>query len=169
MRGKASSKRGESPKVIFSLSSREISLMSLSKILKVFCLHYMFSFSSIICHISHLPQIRLSVSMALVDSEVVFKARCDEIGVAEDTCQKLRARGWSTFGSFAFSVSTNPSQISDDDFEAKLVVPILVDANHRHAAKLRRLLFESYTMTASELKRRAESTESDTPKKLASQ
>jgi len=107
--------------------------------------------------------------MALVDSEVVFKARCDEIGVAEDTCQKLKARGWSMFGSFAFSVSTNPSQISDDDFEAKVVVQILVDANHRHAAKLRRLLFESYAMTASELKRRAESTESDTPKKLPSQ
>ena len=107
--------------------------------------------------------------MALVDSEVVFKARCDEIGVADDTFRKLKARGWATFGSFAFSVSTNPSQISDDDFEAKVVVPILVDANHVDAARLRRLLFESYTMTASELKRKAESTESDTPKKLPSQ
>ena len=107
--------------------------------------------------------------MALVDSEVVFKARCDEIGITDATVQKLKARGWSTFGSFAFSVSTNPSQISDDDFEAKVVVPILVDADHVDASKLRRLLFESYTMTATELKRKAESTESDTPKKLPSQ
>ena len=104
--------------------------------------------------------------MALVDSEVVFKSRCDEIGVTSATYDKLKARGWATFGSFAFSVSTNPSQISDDDFESKIVAPILVDPAHTDAAKLRRLLFESYTMTASELRRKAESTESDTPKKL---
>ena len=107
--------------------------------------------------------------MALVDSEVVFKSRCDEIGITGATYDKLKARGWATFGSFAFSVSTNPSQISDDDFESKVVTPILVDPAHIDAAKLRRLLFESYTMTASELRRKAESTESDTPKKLPAQ
>ena len=107
--------------------------------------------------------------MALVDSEVVFKSRCDEIGISGGTYDKLKARGWATFGSFAFSVSTNPSQISDDDFEAKVVIPILADPAHIDAARLRRLLFESYTMTASELRRKAESTESDTPKKLPSQ
>ena len=83
--------------------------------------------------------------MALVDSEVVFKSRCDEIGISGGTYDKLKARGWATFGSFAFSVSTNPSQISDDDFEAKVVIPILADPAHIDAARLRRLLFESYT------------------------
>lgn len=107
--------------------------------------------------------------MALVDSEVVFKTRCNEIGISSDTFDKLKARGWASFGSFAFSVSTNPSQISDDDFENKIVNPVLGDPAHVDAAKLRRLLFESYTMTASELRRKAESTESDTPKKLPAQ
>ena len=65
--------------------------------------------------------------MALVDSEVVFKSRCDEIGMTGATYDKLKARGWATYGSFAFSVSTNPSQISDDDFESKVVTPILVN------------------------------------------
>ena len=107
--------------------------------------------------------------MALVDSEVVFKSRCDEIGISSATFDRLKARGWASFGSFAFSVSTNPSQISDEDFENKIVNPILADPAHIDAAKLRRLLFESYTMTASELRRKAESAESDTPKKLPAQ
>ena len=39
-------------------------------------------------------------------------------------------------------------------------------ANAAEAALLRRLLFESYTLTATELKRKADNNESDGPKKL---
>lgn len=104
--------------------------------------------------------------MSVVDSEVVFTARCKEIGLDDATVIALGGKGWKTFGSFAFSVSTNPGVVADADFDAKVSVPVLGSANHADAAKLRRLLFESYTLTASELKRRAEHSESDAPKKL---
>jgi len=101
-----------------------------------------------------------------VDSESVFKARCDEIKISQATYDALKAKGWSTFGSYAFSVSTNPGQITDDDFDNKVAVPILGSATEAESALLRRLLFESYTLTATELKRKADNSESDGPKKL---
>eukprot|EP00435_Cladocopium_sp_Y103_P059286 s1864_g21.t1 len=104
--------------------------------------------------------------MSYVDSEVVFKARCDEIKLSDTTFAALKAKGWSTFGSYAFSVSTNPAQISDGDFDSKVSVPILGAAVHPEAALLRRLLFESYTLTATELKRKTDTSEADGPKKL---
>ena len=104
--------------------------------------------------------------MALVDSEVVFKARCKEIGLTSTTFDDLKAKGWNTFGNFAFSVSTNPGQVSDRDFETKIATPVLGDAAHVDAPKLRRLLFESYTMTASELRRKVDNNETDAPKNV---
>ena len=104
--------------------------------------------------------------MSYVDSEVVFRARCDEIRLTEDTFLALRAKGWATFGSYAFSVSTNPGQISDEDFDSKVAIPVLGSSAHAEAALLRRLLFESYTLTATELRRKTDSSESDGPKKL---
>ena len=104
--------------------------------------------------------------MSYVDSQSVFRARCDEIKLSQATIDALTAKGWSTFGSYAFSVSTNPAQISDDDFDSKVAVPILGNSNAAEAALLRRLLFESYTLTATELKRKADNTEGDGPKKL---
>ena len=104
--------------------------------------------------------------MAYVDSLSVFKARCDEIKLSEQAFQALTRKGWNTFGSYAFSVSTNPGQISDEDSDNKVAIPLLGDANSGDAALLRRLLFESYTLTASELKRKADNSETDGPKKL---
>ena len=104
--------------------------------------------------------------MSYVDSEVVFKARCDEIKLSEESYRGLKGKGWSTFGSYAFAISTNPGQVSDDDFDSKVSIPILGAANHAEAALLRRLLFESYTLTATELRRKADTSEMDGPKKL---
>ena len=106
--------------------------------------------------------------MSYVDSQSVFKARCDEIKISPATFTALKAKGWDTFGSFAFSVSTNPGQITDDDFDNKVSIPVLGAANAAEAALLRRLLFESYTLTATELKRKADNNESDGPKNCPS-
>lgn len=73
-----------------------------------------------------------------------------------------------SFGSYAFSVTTNPGQLSDADFDTKIAVPVLGAVARQDAARLRRLLFESYTLTASELKRKAETNESDAPKSCRS-
>eukprot|EP00435_Cladocopium_sp_Y103_P064704 s958_g26.t1 len=95
--------------------------------------------------------------MSYVDSEVVFRARCEEIKLSSQTID-----AWS----YAFSVTTNPSQLSDSEFDARVSVPVLGNAAHAEAALLRRLMFESYTLTASELRRKTDSNESDGPKKL---
>ena len=105
-------------------------------------------------------------AMSFVDSQSVFKARCDEVKLTAAAYNALKLKGWDTFGSYAFSVSTNPGQISDQDFDSKVTIPILGDANSGEAVLLRRLLFESYTMTATELKRKADNSETDGPKKL---
>ena len=76
--------------------------------------------------------------MSYVDSEVVFKARCDEIRLTDASYNSLKEKGWATFGSYAFSVSTNPGQISDDDFDSKVAIPVLGSAGHAEAALLRR-------------------------------
>ena len=107
--------------------------------------------------------------MSFVDSQSVFRARCEEIKLAAATIDALVAKGWDTFGSYAFSVSTNPAQISDDDFDTKVAVPVLGSSAHAEAALLRRLLFESYTLTATELRRKADNNETDGPKKLPAQ
>ena len=60
----------------------------------------------------------------MVDSEVVFQARCKEIGLSATTFDELKRHGWNTFGNFAFSVSTNPGQVTDRDFETKSATPI---------------------------------------------
>ena len=104
--------------------------------------------------------------MSYVDSQSVFRARCDEIKLSTATFEALQAKGWDTFGSYAFSVSTNPAQITDDDFDTKVAIPVLGSAANGEAALLRRLLFESYALTATELKRKADNNESDGPKKL---
>ena len=48
----------------------------------------------------------------------------------------------------------------------KVSVPVLGSSNHAEAALLRRLLFESYTLTATELRRKTDNSEMDGPKKL---
>eukprot|EP00435_Cladocopium_sp_Y103_P025006 s735_g6.t1 len=90
--------------------------------------------------------------MPYVDSQHVFKARCDQIKIAATTYDALKAKGWDTFGSYAFSVSTNPAQIIDDDFDAKVAVPFLGNAADGQAALLRRLLFESSNAKQSTMK-----------------
>lgn len=105
-------------------------------------------------------------AMSYVDSQSVFKARCNEIKLSETAYEALKAKGWDTFGSYAFSVSTNPGQITDSDFDTKVATPLIGDTSSSDAALLRRLLFESYTLTATELKRKADNSEADGPKKL---
>lgn len=62
--------------------------------------------------------------MSVMDSEIAFTARCKEIRLDEATIISLSGKGWKTFGSFAFSVPTNPGVVADADFDAKVSVPM---------------------------------------------
>ncbi|CAE7255625.1 unnamed protein product [Symbiodinium sp. CCMP2592] len=104
--------------------------------------------------------------MSAIDSEAVFLSKCTQLGLPEDARGKLKRKGWATFGTFAFCVPGEPGRIPDDVFKTSVVQPILGDGGEEHQAKLRRLHFEAYALTAAELKRTAESTESDQPRKV---
>ncbi|CAE7783991.1 pol [Symbiodinium sp. CCMP2592] len=100
------------------------------------------------------------------ESFAVFLSKCTQLGLPEDARGKLKRKGWATFGTFAFCVPGEPGRIPDDVFKTSVVQPILGDGGEEHQAKLRRLHFEAYALTAAELKRTAESTESDQPRKV---
>ncbi|CAE7724008.1 unnamed protein product, partial [Symbiodinium microadriaticum] len=104
--------------------------------------------------------------MSAIDSEAVFLSKCSQLGLPEPARQALKRKGWATFGTFAFCVPGEPGRISQDAFKADVADPILGTDGDEHVAKLRRLHFESYALTAAELKRTAEASESDQPRKV---
>ena len=104
--------------------------------------------------------------MSVVDSEAVFAARCAKVGLSERAVTALRDKGWGTYANFAFSAAVVPGQGGDSIFVRDVITAILGSADHASAAALRRLHFESYTLTAAEIKRQTEATESDVPRKL---
>ena len=104
--------------------------------------------------------------MLVVDSEAVFSSRCAKVGLSQGAIATLRAKGWGTHSNFAFSTAVIPGQGDDSVFVRDVITAVLGDADHASAAALRRLHFESYTLTAAELKRQTENTESDVPRKL---
>ena len=104
--------------------------------------------------------------MSLVDSTAVFENRALSIGLTNPTVEALARRGWVTHATFAFSVATNPSTGDDQAFVDGVLVPILGRGDHIDAPKLRRLFFESHTLTAADLCRKVDSSEQEAPRKL---
>eukprot|EP00435_Cladocopium_sp_Y103_P039326 s4108_g10.t1 len=103
--------------------------------------------------------------MSLVDSTAVFDARARTIGIPDATLNQMNLRGWTTHATFAFSVATQPG-VDEQAFIDGVVVPILGQPDHIDAPKLRRLFFESHTLTAADLRRKVDSTELEAPRKL---
>ena len=102
--------------------------------------------------------------MSMVDSVPVFESRCKRIDIPDTVVKKLASLGWNTYATYAFCIQNH----SDDKaFEDTVLKPVLA-TDMTHAAKLRRLFLESYTMTASDLKRASEATDTEQPCKLPS-
>ena len=104
--------------------------------------------------------------MSLVDSTAVFENRALAIGLTKPTVDALARRGWVTHATFAFSVATNPSAGDDQAFVDGVLTPILGRDDHVDAPKLRRLFFESHTLTAADLRRKVDASEQEAPRKL---
>lgn len=104
--------------------------------------------------------------MSVVDSEAVFASRCAKVGLSSEAVAALKAKGWGTYANFAFSTAVIPGQGDDSIFVRDVITVILGSADHASGAALRRLHFESYTLTAAELKRQTETNEGDVPRKL---
>ena len=104
--------------------------------------------------------------MALIDSPAVFKARCLAVGLTEDEHNALCTKGWSTYATFAFSVPVQAGQADESSFVTQVVQEVLGDPSHTSAAKLRRLHFESFTLTVADLRRKVDTPEDSKPRKL---
>ena len=105
-----------------------------------------------------------------VDSVAVFEARAVEIGVSEAELQRLRSKGWNTFGRLAFACSYVPGQ-SDEAPLAKLAIAVIGESGTEPSDErfpiARRLFFEAYSLTSADMRSRVERRDEDCHRRLA--
>ena len=101
----------------------------------------------------------------MVDSTAVFETRARTIGLSEAVLTAMGLRGWTTHATLAFSVATQPGG-DEQAFVDAVVTPILGIPEHVDAPKLRRLYFESHTLTSADLRRKVDANEMEAPRKL---
>ena len=105
--------------------------------------------------------------MAITDSEAAFKARAAALGLQEPVLQLLVDGGLNTMSRFAFSSAYVPGHPDETAFVAALKTIMSRDPEVAELAILRRLLRESYALSASALKQIAEQTEDGPARKLS--
>jgi len=106
--------------------------------------------------------------MASMESVAGFEARASEIGMADTLMQRLTDAGIDTFGKLAYVCSVSPT--SGDDRPLKdALQQLVVDGDQLTPQELiliRRLWFESYTLTMTEIQNKMQKNPSDTPKTI---
>ena len=105
--------------------------------------------------------------MATIDSQAYFDSRMNAFGISAVEAAALRAAGWDTLANFAYATSWTPGQADDVDFLTKVVTRILGAPDHPSMPKLRRLMFEAYTLSIADLKSRASRTSDDPPMRMS--
>ena len=94
----------------------------------------------------------------LTESEAVFESKLKELGL-EGKLADMKAKGWRTLATFAFSSSWAPGTGDDTSFLNQVVIPILGRQDHPDLPKLRKLYHEAYTIVAAELRSKLEGTQ----------
>ena len=105
--------------------------------------------------------------MAL-DSKAAFQGRLNEVGLTS-VAARFAELGWSTHAGFAFATSYTPGGDEAtfvDEIFVRLTVNVAPDDRDMLKPPIRRLFFESYTLAATDLKRRIESSNDDAPRKV---
>lgn len=104
----------------------------------------------------------------MLDSEAVLKNRAKEIGLSDAICARLDALGWNTYGKLAFASNFQPGQIDETPL-IRLAEEITQTRPPTPSVLplIRRLVYESYTLTAADLKSKIERRDEDAPRKLA--
>ena len=106
----------------------------------------------------------------MLDSEAVFVSRSEEIGLNAAEIAAMKTLNIATFGKFAFSANYSPGQLDETPLlvlMAKVCGTVPNPAPEDRAPLIRRLFFESYTLSAADLRSRLEKREDDQPRKLA--
>ena len=105
--------------------------------------------------------------MSVTDSTPNFLARCSALGLSEQIQDELVVAGLDTISKFAFSSSYVPGQQDEQPFRDAMQAALTNPPSVGEAATLRRLLHESYAMTAAELKQTVDRSEDQGVKRLA--
>eukprot|EP00435_Cladocopium_sp_Y103_P024655 s97_g6.t1 len=93
---------------------------------------------------------------AMLDSQATFKERMNQLGVEEALQSELQAKGFNTYGSGAFAVSTTPQQITDAILDAWLAQVTSRNLSAFQMSCIRRLVVESHALALSDLQRKVE-------------
>eukprot|EP00435_Cladocopium_sp_Y103_P027530 s3375_g6.t2 len=93
---------------------------------------------------------------AMLDSQATFKERMNQLGVEEALQQELQAKGFNTYGSLAFAVSTTPQQITDAVLDSWLAQVTDRTLTAFQMSCVRRLVVESHALALSDLQRKVE-------------
>ena len=103
----------------------------------------------------------------MLDSEAVFASRALEIGLTRDEIATITRLGWSTYGKLAFASNYTPGQADERPvLELAAAITGRTPPPADRLPLVRRLVFESYTLAAAELRTRMERKEDDGPRKL---
>ena len=97
------------------------------------------------------------MAAAALASSASFAERANQVGVSSEVMAALKAQQFDTFGALAFAVSASPSQMSDDQFDQWLT-RIMGGASPSpyQQSCVRRLMFEAYTLSMTEMRQRVE-------------
>ena len=101
-----------------------------------------------------------------VDSEAVFVGRALAMGVPQPAVDSILQAGYRSMNAFAFSANWVPGAVDDTPFVNAVALMLGAAPDGFTLSSLRRLFFESYTLSASELRARIERTDESTPRRL---
>ena len=110
----------------------------------------------------------LALGMASMESVPSFRARAADIGMRDELIERPVVAGVDTFGKLSYVCSVNPTAGDDGPFKEALG-RLLADGDPltpQDMIFMRRLWFESYTLTVTELQNKMQKNPSDTPKSI---
>jgi hypothetical protein len=94
--------------------------------------------------------------MSALDSKAAFAERLKHLGVEDDPKGELQGKGFETFGSLAFAVSTTPQQITDAVLDSWLTKVTTRELTPYQTSCIRRLVVESHALALNDLQRKVD-------------
>ena len=94
--------------------------------------------------------------MSVLDSKAAFSERLKQLGVEDELKVELQAKGFETYGSLAFAVSTTPQQVTDTILDAWLAKVTTRELSPYQTSCIRRLVVESHALALNDLQRKVD-------------
>jgi hypothetical protein len=95
-------------------------------------------------------------AMSALDSKAAFAERMKQLGVEDELKGELQGKGFETFGSLAFAVSTTPQQITDAVLDTWLSKVTNRDLSPYQTSCIRRLVVESHALALNDSQRKVD-------------